>query len=151
MRHGRESKTRDERGRQRTRQKWLPTPTFSQGSRLRCLGCSAMDIFILAGQSNMAGRGNTQELPAPYIAADRQGEYERTSRTHDNCCKLEHNIIRTSSIQHTAPHTCIASSKCTGTHSSMIRNRERLQWSWCASVCPGINLIGQSKQKHANT
>lgn len=33
-----------------------------------------MDVFILAGQSNMAGRGNTRELPARYSVVDNDGE-----------------------------------------------------------------------------
>lgn len=36
---------------------------------------SAMDIFILAGQSNMAGRGNIAELPERYTLMDNQGGY----------------------------------------------------------------------------
>lgn len=131
-RMGLDESRRDERGSQRTRPEWLPTPTFSQGSRLHCLGCIAMDIFILAGQSNMAGRGNTKELPAPYIAADRQGEYERTSRTLDICCKLEH-ITYIHIIEHPASstrnRTRVHCEQQMHWRTLVYDTRERLQWS----------------------
>lgn len=88
-----------------------------------------MDIFILAGQSNMAGRGNTRELPAEYIAVDRQGEFEsyRINTQHVHCEQQVH------------------------WYTLVYDTRYQRETAMVTSACPGVTLNRQSEQTHVNT
>lgn len=67
-----------------------------------------MELYILAGQSNMAGRGDIEELPERYTRHRADGDNDGTER----CLRCRAGIHR--STMCSTPHGIGCGVKCTG-------------------------------------